>query len=45
MRMIRLPRYGSAVPDGGKSEMFDYAQDSPALDDDQLPAYDLHDQR
>jgi hypothetical protein len=45
MRMIRLPRYGSVVPDGRKSEMFDYVQVASAPDADQLPAYEIHDQQ
>ncbi|KAK3674074.1 Type 2 glycosyltransferase [Recurvomyces mirabilis] len=38
VRMIRLPQYGSDIPDGRKSETFDHLQQEPLQD--QLPAYD-----
>ncbi|RMY86532.1 hypothetical protein D0862_10910 [Hortaea werneckii] len=40
VRMIRLPRYGSPMPDGRKSETFDHPQ--TFANSDQLPAYDAH---
>ncbi len=42
VRMIRLPRYGSAIPDGRKSETFEYPHEQ---DMQQLPAYDTHNVR
>lgn len=38
VRMIRLPRYNSPVPDGRKSETFEYTDEY--LRQDYLPAYD-----
>ncbi|TKA33254.1 hypothetical protein B0A50_00807 [Salinomyces thailandicus] len=41
VRMIRLPRYGSPIPDGRKSATFDHPQPFPTVGE-QLPAYDPH---
>lgn len=50
VRMIRLPRYGSTVPDGRKSDTFDDYDandddDLPLLEHDFLPAYERHARR
>lgn len=41
VRMIRLPQYGSTIPDGRKSETFDFANNE-VVDEETLPAYDTH---
>ncbi|GAB7364633.1 hypothetical protein MBLNU230_g5436t1 [Neophaeotheca triangularis] len=42
VRMIRLPRYGSDLPEGRKSQTFEYTNEAMR---DQLPAYETHQTR